>query len=329
VKQEEPGVALFRKNPVPKPAVPRPPTGVDPLAGDPVAHRLQEELMRGRWQGAHEFLEGVTDWATRHWYVNRLSDIINQPAWLEEWVSAHPDSGIPLLFRGCHGTHWAWQARGRGFASTVDPDAWAVFHSRLVTADQDLARAAALDPRDPCPWAQSLLVARGLSLGLDEGRRRFDEAHRRDPWNLFACTDMIQLTAKKWSGSHEAMFEFARSASAEAPEGSSVHRVIPLAHVEKWLDLRHARAVQEWYFQQKEVRTEIQLAADKSIRSPDYRDSVSSWTDRNAFAFAFHQMNDVAAAREQIQIIGPRVTHPWTLYPLPMAQVWRARGDVR
>jgi hypothetical protein len=258
--------------------------------------------------------------------VRQLSDITARPTWADEWVAARPDSAIPLLFRGSHGTHWAWQARGSGWANTVKQDAWAVFHSRLVAADEDLTRAAALDPQDPCPWEVSLPVVRGLSLGQVEGRRRFDEAHRRDPWNLFACVDMIQLTAKKWGGSHETMFEFARSVSAQAPEGSSVHRVIPLAHIEKWLDLRNAPLGNQGYFLQAEVRSEIYAAATKSIRSPHYRDGLTSWGDRNAFAFCFDLMADVAATKEQLKIIGPRITHPWTMFPDPMARVRQARA---
>ncbi len=304
-------------------------SSIDTLVGDPDAHRFRGELARGRWHEFHEFLEGITDWATRHWYVRQLSEISGRPAWINEWVAARPNSAIPVLFRGSHGTHWAWQARGGGFANTVKQDAWAVFHSRLVAADQDLTHAAALDPRDPCPWELSLPVVRGLSLSQAEGRRRFDEAHRRDPWNLFACVDMIQVTAKKWGGSHGAMFEFARSASAQAPEGSSVHRVIPLAHIEKWLDLRNASEEQARYFRLSEVRSEIHSAATKSIRSPDYRDDLASWGGRNAFAFCFYRMSDIREMKEQLQIIGPRITHPWTMYTDPLAQVRRALGAAR
>ncbi|HUN37364.1 MAG TPA: hypothetical protein VMU95_35645 [Trebonia sp.] len=319
---------LFRRGAKPAAAAAGPP-GLDKLAGDPDARRFARELARGQWQEFHEFLAGVTDWATRHWYLHQLSDITGRPEWLDEWVAARPDSAIPVLFRGCHGKHWAWQARGTGLAGTVRPDAWPLFHSRLVAADQDFTRAAALDPKDPCPWEMSLPVVRGLSLGQDEARRRFEEAHRRDPWNLFGCVDMIQVTAQKWGGSHEAMFEFARSASAGVAEGSSVHRVIPHAHVEKWTSLYNARAVQEAYFREPKVRSEIEAAAARSIGSPHYGGGLLSWADRSAFAFCFHQMGAVAAAREQLTIIGPRITAPWTLYRDPMAQVRRARGEAR
>jgi hypothetical protein len=303
--------------------------GINPLLGDPDAQRFKRELAHGRWQEFHDFLEGTTDWATRHWYVLQLSEISTRPIWADQWVAARPASAIPLLFRGSHAIKWAWQARGSGGASTVAREAWPVFRSRLVAANEDFSRAAAHDPRDPCPWAASLPAVRGLSLGQVEGRLRFEEAHRRDPWNLYACVDMIQLTAQKWGGSHEAMFEFARSASAQAPEGSSTHRVIPLAHIEKWLDLRNARLGNHLYFRQAKVRSEIYAAAAKSIQSPRYRDGLPSWADRNAFAFCFDLMRDVTATREQMKIIGSRITYPWTMYPDAFVRVRRAREGGR
>jgi hypothetical protein len=299
--------------------------GIDELLGDPAAHRFKSELPHGRWQAFHEFLEATTDWATRHWYVRQLSNLTTRPIWADQWVAARPNSAIPLLFRGSHAIHWAWQARGSGGASTVRPDAWPVFRSRLLAANEDFSRAAAHDPGDPCPWAASLPVVRGLSLGQAEGRGRFAEAHRRDPWNLFACVDMIQLTAQKWGGSHAAMFEFARSASAQAPEGSSAHRVIPLAHIEKWLDLRNAPLGNFRYFRQAKVRSEIYAAAAKSIHSPHHPDGLVSWAGRNAFAFCFDLMGDGTAAQEQMKIIGPRITYPWTIYPDALARARRAR----
>jgi hypothetical protein len=44
---------------------------------------------------------------------------------------------------------------------------------------------------------------------------------------------MIQALARKWSGSHDEMFEFARSESEQAPDGHSVHRIIALAQIAK------------------------------------------------------------------------------------------------
>jgi hypothetical protein len=313
VKQEESGVALFRKKAVPTQAAAPAGPVVLPGRGDQRAVALAAQLARGQWQETHDFLDATTDWDVRGFYVTELSRIPGRPPWLDDWVAARPRSALPLLFRGSHSKNWAWEARGAGRARTVGKDAWPLFHARLVRADKDLTAAIALDERDPTPWAQSMIVARGLSLGQPELRRRFEQAHRRDPLNGAACVNMIQGAARKWGGSNGAMLRFARWASGEAPDGHSVHKVVALAHVEMWLDAPRGQA-QQGYFGSGAVGQEVMDAARSSILSPDYArsGSVLSWADRNIFAFCFRLMHEYAAQLEQMRLIGPHVVaFPW------------------
>jgi uncharacterized protein DUF4034 len=323
---------LFRKKSPPAaptkaataPEPPAPP--VPPFSGDRAALYFQDQLAAGRWQEFHDFLEATTDWDMRHFYVSRLADISGRPDWLDEWAAARPDSALPLLFRGRHATHWAWQARGSGRANTVKEDAWQVFHTRIVASDQDLARAAALDERDPTPRAFSITTARALSLGQPEVRRRYAEVARRDPLNGGAAAEMIQATARKWGGSHDGMFAFARELSAAAPDGHSAHKAVALAHIEMWLD--QPREEQPRYFLSGEVKAEIRAAADRSIRSPRYHrvNSVLAWADRNVFAFCFRLTQDYEAQLAQMQIIGPWITSsPWNYQGNPGKIYERAR----
>jgi hypothetical protein len=300
--------AATRPAPGPKPQPASVP--VDNLVGIPEAHRFRAELAAGRWQEFHDFLQATTDWDERHFYVLRLCDISGRPAWIDEWVKARPDSALPLLFRGSHGVNWAWEARGGGRANTVKEDAWPLFHARLVDADRDLARAAALDERDPSPLARAIWVAMGLSLGQQEIRRRFAEAERRQHLNASAIYGMVQALARKWYGSHEEMFDFARWVRDEAPDGHPAHKAIALAHLEGWLDEPEETTPQ--YFLAEAVRAEIRTAADRSIRSPAYVGGKLAAIDRNAFAMCFFLMRDYDAQLEQMRLIGPHVTSaPW------------------
>lgn len=321
-------MALFQKKPV-SPSAWAASSGpiILPAGGDQRAVAFQAQLARGQWQEFHDFLEATTDWELRSFYVSELSKIAGRPAWLDQWVAARPESALPLLFRGSHSKNWAWEARGAGRAHTVKGDAWPLFHTRLVEADRDLARAAALDERDPTSWAQSMIVARGLSLGPTEQRRRFNEASQRDPLNTPACVNMIQGIARKWSGSNEAMLEFARWASGEAPDGSRVHKVVALAHIEMWLDTTQGPP-REVYFHAPAVKKEVQAAAERSILSPAYAQSgsVLSWSDRNVFAFCFRLMGEYAAQLEQMQLIGPHLTEfPWQYQGKPADRYETAR----
>jgi hypothetical protein len=305
-----------------------PPT--DPLVGDAAAHHFRAELAAGRWQEFHDFLEATRDWDSRDFYVSKLSYQSERPAWLEEWAAARPGSSLPWLFRGHQGVHWAWQARGSGRAHTVAEDAWPLFYARLVEADRDLGRAAALDDEDPTPHARGIQVALGLQLGPAEKQKRFGEAVRRFRWHRSAHVVMVQATAAKWSGSEKEMFDFARWASAQAPEGSSVHVAVPLAHLEQWLSLPSKGAdgqpVDLLYIRSGQVRAEIWQAADRSVRSPRYQPSLFTPVDRNIFAMCFYLMRDYQAQLDQMRLIGPHVTaSPWNYQGDPGFAYERAR----
>ncbi|HEX3965381.1 MAG TPA: hypothetical protein VHZ03_53505 [Trebonia sp.] len=150
---------------------------VDDLAGDANGQRFRAELAEGRWQGLHDFLEATREWDSRDFYIARLSDISGRPGWLNEWAAARPTSSLPFLFRGTQGMHWAWQARGSGYAKTVQRDAWQVFYARLVEADRDLAKAAAVDEEDPTPTRGVSGPLTGLASGLM--RRKGGSLRRR------------------------------------------------------------------------------------------------------------------------------------------------------
>jgi hypothetical protein len=319
------------------PAAPEPP--LDDLLGDTDAHAFRAELDRGQWQRFDDFLQATRDPDARHFYVDTLASvIIGRPDWLDEWCAARPGSAVPLLFRGSHSRHWAWQARGGGLARTVKQDAWQLFHERLIAADKDLGRAAELDPGDPTPHAIGLWSAIGLSLGQEELRRRFGEVDRRHRWHLGAYRAMSQGLADKWGGSNASLLEFAGAAQREAPDGHPVHVIVPYAHLEVWLRFTHAlkagtpehaqgRERQITYFRGEAVKAEVRLAADRSIRSPAYRPFPSTPTHRNVFAMCFGLMHDYAAQIGQMDLIGPLITKiPWAYQGRPAAAYERARA---
>jgi hypothetical protein len=331
-------VPLFRNSggPAASPATGQPGAAPEPppivaMLGDPLAFRIKADLDRGRWQEFHDFLEATRDWTVRDFYVTVLSNNVDgRPEWLEEWVAARPRSAVALLFRGAHGVKWAWDARGGGLAKAVQEEAWPLFHARLVDADRDLARAAALDDTDPTPHAESITVAMGLSLGLTEARRRFGEAARRDPWHNSAHTRMVQITAAKWAGSHEEMLGFARWASARAPEGLGLHQVIPLAHVERWFAMSReptdGKVRARTYFRNEEVRAEIRQAALRSIYSPRYVPTRNTVSERNVFAMTLRLTHDYAAQLDQMHLIGPlNQKYPWQYHGKPGVAYEQAR----
>jgi hypothetical protein len=313
-------------------AAPHPP--VDELMGDADARRFSADLAAGHWQDFHSFLERTRDWDDRAFYVRRLSEIDGRPDWLDDWLSATPDSAVAHLFNGTHMTRWAWQERGSGYATNVKEDSWAAFHRRLLLAERALLRATELDPEDPTPYAMLLQSAMGLSLGGTELRQRFDEVVRRRRWHRNAHSTMIQGLAAKWLGSHAEMFEFARSVTRDAPDGSGVHVVVCEAHLELWLNLPregdNGRQLQTEYFSRPEVQREVSDAAGRSVLSVHH--TATKWTpaDLNIVAMCFWLMKDYTRQLHLMDRIGTSIQKiPWAYQGNPAAAYARARTIAR
>ena len=172
----------------------------------------------------------------------------------------------PYLLRGVHGIRWAWEARGSGGASTVEQKVRPTFVGRLHAAAQDLATASNNDPRDPTPWAWSIMAAVGLGQDHDTRIGLFQEARRRDPHHYPAHARMLTALSWKWGGSHEAMFTFAQRAIENAPAGSPLHSLLALAHLERRLaySLEGRPDAVAVYFRTAAVRADIEAAPGRT-----------------------------------------------------------------
>lgn len=107
--------------------------------------------------------------------------------------------------------------------------------------------------------------------------------------HLEAHRQMLQFVCKKWFGSHEEMFGFARSVSDSEPAGSALHELPIFAHVERWVefsvgDLQELKSRDD-YLHDPAVRAELTAATDRLgpllTGDPDGR----SITARNMLAF--------------------------------------------
>jgi len=290
---------------------------IDPLLGMPEVALWRRELEAGRWAAAANGLAAISDLAVRELRLVRLVADLPRLDVFDAWVRAEPQNPLAHLVRGAHGTEWAWAARGSGRAEQVEASAWDTWFARLRDADDDLNRAASLSPSDGAPWGRLVVTARALEIGMDERWLRYRRATRNDPFLPLTADDMLQALCRKWSGSHEAMFEFARSTSELAPPGHVIHRLvaraiserkIDCATVEEWRDLRAATP---------EFAEMLAAAAAKSIDLVSFYDPPGAIDPqkvrtRNEFAFAYAQMADLPRLKRQLEAIGSNVTQsPW------------------
>ncbi|MGK5742675.1 DUF4034 domain-containing protein [Micromonospora sp. URMC 103] len=302
---------------------------VDRAQGDPTAAALQEALGRRDWRTARDLLVPVTDPDDHAFYVSMAADVTGLQDWIGEWVDAEPSSTLPLLVRGAHAVKWAWEARGGARASQTREEQFKEFWRRLKFAENCLDEVADRDPDDVTARVFLVMSARGRQVDRDEAQRRFDDVVARHPWHRIAHEQMLQYRCEKWFGSHDEMFDFARSTVAKAPTGAPLGHLVAVAHLEKWLDLPVGEDGE--YIGDDAVRAELNAAADASVRHPDYRRRPGWPSVHNSFAMAFALSGDLRSAAGQFEVIGDQVSEwPWQYLngrqpELPFLE-WRAEA---
>jgi hypothetical protein len=300
-----------RSGPAPAQAPAAPAVAFDRWAGDPELPAVAAALARGE-TGPFETLMASSDHHRREHALDVLVEGLDRLPVLDQWVADNPDSPLPLLLRGAQGIGWAWAARTGKRAHLVEKDAWAVFHGRLRDAEADLTRAARLDRADPLPWGRLVISGRGLEITQDERRVRYDEGERRFPGLAFAADQYLQDVCQKWSGSHEAMFAFARTTATGAQPGDPRHRLVGIAHFERAIECEDVEAKNQ-YRRNPAVQEELIAAAEASALRPGYGATPQERITMNAFAYLLGYFNRADAARPLFEAIGDRPTrHPWS-----------------
>ncbi|WP_329132325.1 hypothetical protein OG552_12745 [Streptomyces sp. NBC_01476] len=261
-----------------------------------------------------------------------LTEALQTAAGLERWIgeviAAAPGDPLPLLASGARHIGWAWHARGGPDAPHVSEEQRNLFRARLATAEEHLSEAARLAPSWATPRYFLQISGRGLELGPETARHRFEETLRRAPGHAAAHREHLRQLAPKWGGSEEEMLAFAREAMLAAPGGSPLGELVALAHLEKWLAL--GADPLSAYLGGPAVLTALHDAAARSVYHPAFvrhRDWTLSF---NTFAMAFSLAGDYAAARPLFRALGTRATEtPWQYLdersPLVPFFEWRTR----
>ena len=244
---------------------------------------------------------------------------------LDQWVQAEPNDAECRILRASAMVAWAWHARSSTLARFVTPKQWDLFKKRLTLAAEEIRIAKELRPTDPRIYSIAMTVARGC-LGLPETELQDRmtmaqcEAGLKDvsnePHYYNAHLQALQFYCRKWGGSHERMFSYARSITSQLPEGHPLWVLIPMAHYERVL----IEKVQG-YWRNPSVVQELRSAYQKAfpgqtgakVQATEPYELSQEWTCRNYFAYtlAASGQNDIAKA--QIRVIGkrPTICHPW------------------
>jgi hypothetical protein len=296
---------------------------------DPTAKRLRSAQQKKDWKSLEEFFKGVASFDEREFFVEKLADWKKRPPFMDAWVDASPKCAEAWLVRGAHGVQWAWEARSRASAEDVPENAWPIFFERLKQAWSDLNQALELNPADPTPFGHLIPCAMGLQLDKDVVFSCLQNSIDRSAMSWKAHTAALWYLCKKWHGSHEEMFEFARAVSANAPEGSGLHALIPIAHQERWvyaLAFDQDEQLAGNYYEQPEVRSEIVDAYNRSLGSHAHVANRSTRHQSSFFAFSLLQGHAFPQAFAELERLGNMVPEfPWALLGDPAEKFIQAK----
>lgn len=284
---------------------------LDPTFGDPHRKMLIKALKKRQWKWARALFDLAADQDETAYLMEATGQVPDIQDWIHEWIDAEPESTLPVLVAGCHAVFWAWEARGGKRARYTSAEQFRLFHQRLHYAESMLQRVLVSEPDNVTARAWLVTSARGLQLSKEVARERFEAVTRLHPGHVVAHEQRLQYLCAKWSGSHEEMFDFARSAAAAAGPNSLVHEIVAVAHLERWLDMERDEGKD--YMCSDEVRAELLAAAENSIFHPDYIPAGPGWAPRVAsFAITLELADEFGAAAHAFALLDGMVTEwPW------------------
>ncbi|MER7004721.1 hypothetical protein ABT297_16960 [Dactylosporangium sp. NPDC000555] len=277
-------------------------TDIDLAEPFPELRELRRAVLQQDWPAIAGQFEGLTDPDDHEYAARVVADVKGAEEFLGRAAQREPGPLARTLY-SARLVAAGWEARTALRAQYVNRAQFAAFHDHLRRAERVLIEVTAEDPANSTAWAQRIKTNRGLELGQNEARRRYDRLSRHVPHVYNAQAGMVQQFCPKWGGSVEKVHAFGLECLRSGPEGSLAALAIVEAHFEIAFHLEEgARTV---YWRRTDVREEIEEAANRSVRHPAFRSGgYRAVTAHSHFALAYTLLGDRAAARPHFDAAG-------------------------
>ncbi len=203
---------------------------------------------------------------------------------------------VPLL-RANFFVHYAWDARGNETYAETTSTRSRVFSERMAKAEEELAKALALDPLAP---SISLLML-AVELGQGRGRARMESWFAYglavDPGKLKLHMAKLHYLEPLWYGSAEAMLEFGRECVATQQWTLKTPLILAAAHFE--LAYQLAADPADYFAGNGEACADLRRAYEPFLeRYPD------AAYERSAYALVLYQCGDYSRADQHFRTLG-------------------------
>lgn len=129
----------------------------------------------------------------------------------QHWRQKLPRSAFEPIAEAIYISAAAWHARGNGFASSVTPEGWKLFHERSEQAWRKIIEAKPGSAHLPCWYEQA--IALGFDANASEGvlKQLLDEGLKRFPGYHPIYFSYMRRFAQRWGGSYQAADAFIRA----------------------------------------------------------------------------------------------------------------------
>ncbi|MGX4691744.1 hypothetical protein [Streptomyces sp. JNUCC 63] len=294
-----------------------PPPDFEVASAFPEAAWLRQAAATGDWASVRQYADSLPQGTDRAFAVRVLAEVpgVEQP--LRELVAAAPDDVFALTVLGAREIEAGWEIRTAARAEHVSREHFAAFHAHLREAEKLLIRATALDPSHDAAWAERLNTARGLQLGQNEARRRYDRLAAHHPHHFTGQARLLQQLCPKWGGSWQSTHGFAQECLRGAPDGALNGGLVAEAHLEHWMELRAGQERTD-YLRQPHVHAELVEAAEHSVSHPHFRPTYGWVTVQGCFAALFSLIGDRARAAAHFRALGNLASeYPWSYLGTP------------
>ena len=225
---------------------------------------------------------------------------------LDPLLAAYPNEAAAVALRGQAMVHYAWEARGAGYADTVTPQGEADFEDRLGQAKTLLSQAYHMDPDVNEAADDMLTVARGLQFDRPTMEMWYRRAIAANPDDTDATDRRLTFLEPKWGGDPDAMLQFGRDVVADGNFYSSLPTILVEAH--QRLADHYAPDADAYWLRPgvwDDVRSVYEGYLKRRGRFTDYY--------RNALARAAVRCHQWHSADEQFKQLGDKADPAW--YP--------------
>lgn len=213
-----------------------------------------------------------------------------------DWRKALPTSKVRPAAEALSWDSRAWAARGNGFASSVSPEGWKLFHEYLQRASAVLAEGEAAGKQSPLWFNEALGLAGSLGEPSAVLDAIFDEGTGKFPLYLPLYQTRLNFLMPQWGGDYDHIDAFIRGAvrRTQSTEGTLFY----MALYNQVLDGFHG----DDFFQTTKASWKLMNHAFEDMMTQQPNASLM-----NRWATLACLAEDRDALRRLMEEIGPRV----------------------